>query len=1566
MVATSNDLVFLSNGITSIPVKVGGRQVLKVKPGEHYRVVLHQDAPLPLLDNVVARRIGHDLQLVYADGTRVILENYYLECTGPAACDITLPGSNGGTITLSADNAVDPTEARLDGSGLVYVHGSDERLMEIVAAVPAPPSAMTAAESGPGAADSAAEAASPGILGSFAGQGYGGLALLAGGLGIAAAAGGGGSGGGGGGGGGGASSGGGGAPAPAVHQLVTGSISGGPVVPGNDLTVKLYASDGVTLLGTQKVSDSGSFSVDVGSYTGAVIAELQNGGGASDFIDEASGKNVDINANLMSTGVVNNGAVSINMNVLTTLAALKAGAQFGGNSGGAITPASVTANNAAVASAFGLVDLTGTVIASTIDATGAANPAYTPDNLSNAVKYGAMLATLSGVDFINGGKIQSTIDSMLAALAVTGSTGTLSLPFQAVLLAGAAVADANTPGDLEAAFISTLAYDVAGAAAALGPSLAALSHAQLLFLPLAVISALSASQVHTFTGAQMTVFSPAQIAALGPNLAALSDGALSSLDAAQMAFVAAQNLALLSNAQLLDLSSAGIAGVTAGQIDALSPLQIAALGSDISALSGSAMASLEPPQVAAISAPAFAALGNAQLAALTPAQAGAITAGQIDALSPLQIAALGLDVTALSATALASLDAQQLAAIAAPVFAAFSTAQLTVLTGAQLAGATAAQIGVLTQAQIAALSPPQITALGLNITALAPEALAILNPQQLAAIAGGDFAALSNSQLQALTAPQLSGITASQINALSPAQIMILGVNLIDTTQPHVSTIVITGADAIQNHSLNAGDVVHVTVLMSAATSVTGVAGSWPELALNIGGTTVQAGFGSGSGTRALVFDYTILADQNDPDGISIDANSLSLHGATLSNSAGVAAALNFARVADNASYLVDNTAPTVGSVAITAASGMQNGVLNAGDVVSVTLALSEAVLLGATPGNSPQLLLNIGGAVVAATYASGSASPNLVFTYTILASQNDSNGISIDANSLLLNGATLTDFAGNSADLNPPAAPDNALYLVDTTAPAVSSIAFTLGSGIQNNLLNTGDIVSAKVTLSEAVFTGPGAQLALNIGGATVEASYVAGSGSAQLVFAYTILAGQNDANGISIDANSLSVGNGVGTIATLTDAAGNAALLNHPAVPDNGAYLVDTVAPAINSIAITSASGIQNSILNAGDVLAIKVALSEATLVSTSPGNAPQLALNIGGITVQASYVFGSGTSSLVFNYTIAAGQNDANGVSIDANSLFLHGSTLQDAAGNNAVLTSLAVPDNGTYLVDTTPPAILNVALTSATGIDNNTLTVGSVVYSTVTMSEATTGIPQLALNIGGSSVEAGYSSGSGSTSLVFSYTILAGQNDSNGISIDAGSLALFSGTLIDAAGNAAVQSNLAVPDNPGYLVDTSTAAPALAPALAAAATAGNDIAAASNGASGFDSSSLSGAGLTLDLSSLGTPGTPPGRINLNNGNTLNLSLSDVLLQGQTGVTASINTAQPAASPDPGASSAGISLLHQLVVDGNATDTVNSSGWGTSGGTVVNNGHTYAIYNQGNFAQLLIEQTIVTHVL
>ncbi len=153
------------------------------------------------------------------------------------------------------------------------------------------------------------------------------------------------------------------------------------------------------------------------------------------------------------------------------------------------------------------------------------------------------------------------------------------------------------------------------------------------------------------------------------------------------------------------------------------------------------------------------------------------------------------------------------------------------------------------------------------------------------------------------------------------------------------------------------------------------------------------------------------------------------------------------------------------------------------------------------------------------------------------------------------------TDTAGNSSEQAVSLAINN----LDDTPPTVNAVAITSATGEQNNTLNAGDTVTVTATMSENTnvdVTGGTPHVALNIGASTVFANYFSGDGTTSLVFHYTVQPGNTDANGISIPANAFTANGG-----SLTDTAGNVAVLSHGAVADNASYLVDTIAPALSS---------------------------------------------------------------------------------------------------------------------------------------------------------------------------------------------------------------------------------------------------------------------------------------------------------------------------------------------------------------------------------------------------------------
>jgi methionine-rich copper-binding protein CopC len=148
---------------------------------------------------------------------------------------------------------------------------------------------------------------------------------------------------------------------------------------------------------------------------------------------------------------------------------------------------------------------------------------------------------------------------------------------------------------------------------------------------------------------------------------------------------------------------------------------------------------------------------------------------------------------------------------------------------------------------------------------------------------------------------------------------------------------------------------------------------------------------------------------------------------------------------------------------------------------------------------------------------------------------------------------------------------------------------------------------------------------------------------------------------------------------------------------------------------------------------------------------------------------------------------------------------------------------------------------------------------------------------------------------------------------------------------------------------------------------------------DGGSGIDTFQLDGASIALNLANIANQGgSTPGshsriesieRIDLtgSGNNTLTLGLADVLdmagLNSFNNANGWVDGTYNLAAG--GANGANPEQRHQLVIDGDAGDVVNSTGWGASVGTVTHNGVTYNVYNQGLFAQLLID-TEVTQTL
>lgn len=254
-----------------------------------------------------------------------------------------------------------------------------------------------------------------------------------------------------------------------------------------------------------------------------------------------------------------------------------------------------------------------------------------------------------------------------------------------------------------------------------------------------------------------------------------------------------------------------------------------------------------------------------------------------------------------------------------------------------------------------------------------------------------------------------------------------------------------------------------VTLTVNFGTDViVNTAGGVPTLLLETGATDRVATYVSGSGSNVLVFTYVVQAGDLSGDLNYASTTGLRLNGATITDIDGQAANLTLpslgsaGALAHNADLVIDGIAPSVTSVEMP-----QNGTYDIGQQLAFTVNLSEAVTINTT-GGTPRIavMLDTGGTVWA-DYVSGSGSNALTFQFTVVAGQRDLSGITL-GNSIALNGAVVTDPAGNNLNATLAAIGATAGVKIDTIhnfdPSLIGSLKMTMAEGA-TKALTTADL---------------------------------------------------------------------------------------------------------------------------------------------------------------------------------------------------------------------------------------------------------------------------------------------------------------------------------------------------------------------------------------------------------------------------------------------------------------------------------------------------------------------------
>ena len=374
-----------------------------------------------------------------------------------------------------------------------------------------------------------------------------------------------------------------------------------------------------------------------------------------------------------------------------------------------------------------------------------------------------------------------------------------------------------------------------------------------------------------------------------------------------------------------------------------------------------------------------------------------------------------------------------------------------------------------------------------------------------------------------------------------------------------------------------------------------------------------------------------------DTDGISIAANAIELNGGSIKAAADgtTDADLTHAAVAAAANRKVDGsrvTTPAVSRISFNS-SPASGDTYELGETIQVGVAFNRPVTVTGTP----QVALTIGSRIRHATYdpsSSGAAPPSdgtgasywyRYFEYRVQAADVDTDGISIAANAIGLNGGSIKAEADGTtdADLSHVAVAADAGHKVDgsrVSTPLVSHMnlyAGLSGSSGETVTIERGETIIVVVTFDRPVRVTGSPQVALIIGSRTRQASY-APTGTdlnESVIFEYTVQAADEDTDGIGVPANAISLNSG-----SITAADGvTAADLRHDGGTDHTHRVDGGLVAAPKALGLLPYPPPANGhTYGLGETITVLVAFDKPVTVTGSP----RVALTIGTLTRHATH--------------------------------------------------------------------------------------------------------------------------------------------------------------------------------------------------------------------------------------------------------------------------------------------------------------------------------------------------------
>jgi len=512
------------------------------------------------------------------------------------------------------------------------------------------------------------------------------------------------------------------------------------------------------------------------------------------------------------------------------------------------------------------------------------------------------------------------------------------------------------------------------------------------------------------------------------------------------------------------------------------------------------------------------------------------------------------------------------------------------------------------------------------------------------------------------------------------------------------STPVVTNVSAsTANGHYNETDVIAIEVTFDQVVNVTG----FPQLTLNTGAVV---SYSSGTGSNTLTFNYTIPAGHNTGDLDYASISSLGLNGGTIRNAGLANAVLTLpvpgaaGSLGANKNIVVDTIAPSAPLINVDTTGGF-----------SLT---SPNITFTATDANISHYTISINGG--ATTTQSSPYNPTLgvAASYQVYVTAHDFAGntttssllypptVNISAPTRYFN-TTVTDSTVTVSA--PVGATLDSLTISGTTIGDITTAGMTCNVTLPGvipagGITCSGFVVNATTTLTAV------ATLSVGDGGAIGSATMYYEKNSTQPTVAVTststspvstnifnvvvtFLRAMTGTNVFSNTDLSITNGTSAGACTTVDNISFSCPVTatsigtTTVSVPANSAQDIYgnlniisnsfdiAYSPSATVTNVTSTA--TNTSYKAGDVIYLQITLDQPSFVTGTP----TLAMLNGGT---ASYYSGSGSSTLVFAYTVTGGEDIADLDYLNPNALTLSGGTINNLYGTPALLT---LPTPGT---------------------------------------------------------------------------------------------------------------------------------------------------------------------------------------------------------------------------------------------------------------------------------------------